>query len=70
MATEIHQDEELVARLKRLDAAATVTSPGFGYDGMFERHGAAARWGRFAGVVGVHVTGRAQRHTLLHKYIP
>jgi hypothetical protein len=41
MATENHQDDELIARLRRLDAAAADASPGFNYDGMFERHGAA-----------------------------
>lgn len=34
-------DEQLVGRLRRLDAAATNAAPGFDYDGMLERHGAA-----------------------------
>ncbi|MEO8016624.1 MAG: hypothetical protein ABI769_02320 [Pseudomonadota bacterium] len=29
---------ELVARLRQLDASATATQPGFGYDSLLERH--------------------------------
>jgi hypothetical protein len=41
MDTEVGRDQELVARLKRLDASATGVAPGFDYDGMLERHAAA-----------------------------
>jgi hypothetical protein len=41
MDTEDGRDQELVARLKRLDASATGVAPGFDYDRMLERHAAA-----------------------------
>jgi hypothetical protein len=34
----IENDEELVSRLRRLEAAAPCASPGFDYDGLLERH--------------------------------
>ena len=34
----IENDEELVSRLRRLEAAAPSASPGFDYDGLLERH--------------------------------
>ena len=34
-------DEQIVGRLRRLDATASAAAPGFDYDGMLERHGAA-----------------------------
>src|SRR5262245_3831696 len=36
MDTEVN-DSELVARLKRLDAGAAGTTPGFDYEGMLQR---------------------------------
>lgn len=35
---DTEQNDELVARLKRLDAAAVAASPGFDYDGLLDRH--------------------------------
>jgi hypothetical protein len=34
-------DEQIVSRLRRLEASASPAAPGFDYDGMLERHGAA-----------------------------
>jgi hypothetical protein len=34
-------DEQIVSRLRRLEATASPSAPGFDYDGMLERHGAA-----------------------------
>ncbi|HEU5136694.1 MAG TPA: hypothetical protein VFU13_16220 [Steroidobacteraceae bacterium] len=46
MDTEDTRDSELVARLKRLDAAAAQSGPGFGYDGLIERHASRQRRAR------------------------
>jgi hypothetical protein len=34
-------DEQIVSRMRRLEASASPPAPGFDYDGMLERHGAA-----------------------------
>jgi hypothetical protein len=34
-------DEQIVSRLRRLEATAAPSAPGFDYDGMLERHGTA-----------------------------
>lgn len=39
MDTDV-MDAELIARLKRLDASATPSAPGFGYEGLIGRHAA------------------------------
>lgn len=46
MDTEDTRDGELVARLKRLDAVAAPPTPGFGYEGLVDRHVARQRRAR------------------------
>jgi hypothetical protein len=46
MDTEDTRDGELVARLKRLDAAATQSALSFGYEGLVDRHAAKIRRAR------------------------
>ena len=46
MDAEDNRDSELVARLKRLDANAAQSAPGFGYEGLVDRHAAKARRSR------------------------
>src|SRR3954469_19002341 len=46
MDTEDNRDQQLVARLRRLDASATVVPPGFDYDRLLERHARATAQSR------------------------
>jgi hypothetical protein len=46
MDTEDTRDDELVGRLKRLDAAAAPAEPNFGYEGLIDRHATRQRRAR------------------------